>query len=190
MIAAKIAAALGGAYRSGGWWRCRCPVHASQGATLALRDGDRALIVKCWAGCDPRDVLAELRRRGLIGGDAANDPVRPPSPAIDPCDREGEARKTAAARRIWDAAGEATGSPVAAYLRARQITIAPPATLRYKSLPSRLCPRITEPAKTKKQATSSKPIPKQNRGPFIHVVGGTSTRCQCGSRAALGCQGP
>jgi hypothetical protein len=59
-----------------------------------------------------------------------------------------------------------------------------------KSLPSRLCPRITEPAKTKKQATSSKPIPKQNRGPFIHVVGGTSTRCQCGSRAALGCQGP
>jgi hypothetical protein len=130
MIAAKIAAALGGARRSGGWWRCRCPVHASQGATLALRDGDRALIVKCWAGCDPRDVLAELRRRGLVGGDAANDPARPP-PAIDHCDREGEARKTAAARLIWDVAGEAPGSPVAVYLRARQITITLPASLRY-----------------------------------------------------------
>jgi integrase len=32
---------------------------------LALRDGNRGLIVKCWAGCDPRDVLAELRRREL-----------------------------------------------------------------------------------------------------------------------------
>src|SRR5438132_6795856 len=25
-------------------------------------------IVKCFAGCDPRDILAELRRRGLIEG--------------------------------------------------------------------------------------------------------------------------
>jgi putative DNA primase/helicase len=130
VTAAEIAAALGGAQRSGKWWRCRCPVHASRGATLALRDGKRALIVKCWAGCDPRDVLAELRRRGLIGGDAANDPVRS-SPAIDERDRAGEARKTAIACRIWDAAGKVQGSPVADYLRARQITNAPPDTLRY-----------------------------------------------------------
>ena len=34
--AATIAAALGGFYRSGAWWRCRCPVHHSRGATLAL----------------------------------------------------------------------------------------------------------------------------------------------------------
>lgn len=39
--AAEIATALGGAQRSGKWWRCRCPVHASQSAALALRDGDR-----------------------------------------------------------------------------------------------------------------------------------------------------
>ena len=44
MTAAEIAAALGGAHRSGAWWRCRCPVHGSRGATLALRDGDWRLI--------------------------------------------------------------------------------------------------------------------------------------------------
>ena len=33
MTAGEIAAA-------GAWWRCRCPVHGSRGATLALRDGD------------------------------------------------------------------------------------------------------------------------------------------------------
>jgi hypothetical protein len=60
VTAAEIAAALGGARRSGGWWRCCCPVHQSRGATLALRDGVRGVIVKCFAGCDPRDELAAL----------------------------------------------------------------------------------------------------------------------------------
>jgi hypothetical protein len=130
MTAADIAAVLGGAQRSGAWWRCHCPAHDDRAPSLSLRDGDRTLIVKCWAGCDPRDVLAELRRRGLIGGNAANAPVRPPKP-IDHQDREGEARKIAAARRIWDTATGAPESPVTAYLRVRQITIAPPASLRY-----------------------------------------------------------
>jgi hypothetical protein len=52
VAAAEIVAALGGAPRSTGWWRSPCPVHGSRGATLALRDGKRGLIVKCWAGCD------------------------------------------------------------------------------------------------------------------------------------------
>jgi hypothetical protein len=97
VTAVEIARASGGAHRCGQWWRCRCPVHGSQGATLALRDGDRGLIVKCWAGCDARDVLAELRRRGMISGDVAT--VRLPNP-IDHSDREDDARKIAAARRI------------------------------------------------------------------------------------------
>jgi len=78
--AEKIAAVLGGAHRSGDWWRCRCPVHGSRGATLALRDGDRGLIVKCFADCDPRDILAELRRRRLITG--RGDDAGPAPPII------------------------------------------------------------------------------------------------------------
>ena len=46
-VAETIAIALGGACRSGAWWRCRCPVHQSSGATLALQGrsarADRAL---------------------------------------------------------------------------------------------------------------------------------------------------
>jgi hypothetical protein len=66
MIAADVAAALGSLYRSGSWWRCPCPVHGSRGGTLALRDGDRGLVVYCHAACDRGEILAELRRRGLL----------------------------------------------------------------------------------------------------------------------------
>jgi hypothetical protein len=52
MTAAEIAARLGAAHRAGRFWRCLCPVHGSRtgrSATLALRDGDHGLIVKCFA---------------------------------------------------------------------------------------------------------------------------------------------
>jgi putative DNA primase/helicase len=127
MIAAKIAAALGGAHRSGAWWRCRCPAHGSRGATLALRDGACGLIAKCHAGCDLRDVLAELRRRGLInGGDRGSGNAAPA-----PTRHNDNFRRIAAAQRIWDAARDGRGSPVADYFIGRSITIAPPPSLRY-----------------------------------------------------------
>ena len=67
MSAADIAVALGGARREGRGWRCRCPLH--QGRSLTLRDGEGGcVLVTCWGGCDRLDVLAELRRRGLLDG--------------------------------------------------------------------------------------------------------------------------
>lgn len=139
MTAAEIAAVLGGAHRSGGWWRCRCPVHDSRGATLALRDGARALIVKCWAGCDPRDVLAALRRLGLgllLGDDRG---AAMPDTADAARRRNAEAhdrwRRIALARDMIVSARPAEGTPVERYLRARITGIAaiPPA-LRYLPL--------------------------------------------------------
>ena len=70
MIAQAVARALGGAFRSGEWWRCRCPAHNSRSSSLALREGRSGLIVKCWGGCSWREVLAELQRLNLI--DAAD----------------------------------------------------------------------------------------------------------------------
>jgi putative DNA primase/helicase len=110
MTADEIARALGDARRSGGWWRCRCPVHRSRGDSLALRDGERGLIVKCFAGCDPGDVLAELRQRGLTGGGNPYFPpaalARGPAPAGNDV-----ATRIAAARCLWNAAQSAQGGP-------------------------------------------------------------------------------
>jgi hypothetical protein len=62
--AAEIAAALEGR-REGRQWRCLCPIHG--GRSLLVRDGDAGrILVFCHGGCETRDVLAELRRSGLI----------------------------------------------------------------------------------------------------------------------------
>jgi hypothetical protein len=103
--AADIAAQLGAACRSGRWWRRRCPIHNSQGATLALRDGDRGLIAVCHAGCPRPDILAELRQRELIAGRSERDRL---ASVMRPSDeRTDVARRVALALRIWRAAKEA-----------------------------------------------------------------------------------
>jgi hypothetical protein len=120
--AEKIACALGAASGSGAWWRCVCPVHGSRtgrSTTLALRDGDRSRVAHCHAGCDARDILDELRRRGLLG-DAGKYLVasRGQGRDDDPLSRH---RRIEFAGRIWAAAGEAPGSPVARYLAGRGV---------------------------------------------------------------------
>ena len=97
MNAVEIAVALGGACRSGAWHRCRCPVHQSRGPSLALRDGPRGLIAHCHAGCSRKDVLAELRRLGLLDGAGS---AGPPDPAELVRQREAEERLRA--KRIAD----------------------------------------------------------------------------------------
>lgn len=128
MTAAEFARALGSAHRCGQWWRCRCPAHRSRSAALALRDGDRGLIIKCFARCDPRAVLAELRTHWLIG--ARREWRSGPRSSLPPVDDD--SRRMAAAQRIWDAARDARGSPVEHYLGGRGIASKPlPPSLRW-----------------------------------------------------------
>jgi hypothetical protein len=119
VTAAEIPTRLGGAQRSGGWWSCRCPAHDDRSPSLSLRDADGGLIVKCFAGRDPRDVLAELRRRGLIGRAAE---YRPTPSLIRHDVMDDAARRIAWARRMRDGAREASGTPGAAYLARRGTT--------------------------------------------------------------------
>jgi putative DNA primase/helicase len=133
MNAAEIAAALGGATRSGDWWRCRCPVHGSRGPTLALRAGDRGLMIKCWAGCDPRDVRTELQRLGLL--DELSAPSAQPSPgdieAQQERDRADRQRRTANALDLFfNESRPARDTLVQRYWRGRGIEIAIPNTIR------------------------------------------------------------
>jgi putative DNA primase/helicase len=97
--------------------------------SLAMCDGDHGLVVHCHAGCDACDILAELRRRGLIGG--TGDAVRPVRMTVRCGDRADIARRIALARRVWDGARDPRGTPVMAYLAGRGITIPLPPSLRW-----------------------------------------------------------
>ncbi|MEJ7831917.1 MAG: hypothetical protein WKF79_03315 [Nocardioides sp.] len=58
--------------------RSQCPVHDSRGLTLSITPGDDRAFLRCFAGCDDTDVLAELglEVRDLFDG--------PPPPGYKP----------------------------------------------------------------------------------------------------------
>lgn len=60
--AATIIAALDGNQRNG---MCRCPAHDDQNPSLHVSDGEKGVLVRCFAGCSQGDVIAALRQRGL-----------------------------------------------------------------------------------------------------------------------------
>jgi putative DNA primase/helicase len=136
MTAAEIATALGDARREGRAWWCRCPLHG--GRSLILRDGDSdRVLATCWAGCDRRDVLAELRARGLLDRRGEDYRPRTAAPPRRSDDGHNDARRTAGALAIWRESVAATET-IAQYLAGRRITLdVIPATLRYHPR----CPR-------------------------------------------------
>ncbi len=123
--AAELAAALEGR-REGRQWRCRCPIHG--GRSLFVRDGDAGrILVFCHGGCEARDVLAELRRSGLLGGPSENYQV----PAMGRNHRPDEAARTARALAVWREARPAAGTIVETYLSNRGLALPPPQYLRF-----------------------------------------------------------
>ena len=131
--AAEIAAALGGRPVTGGRYQCSCPVPShgkgkgDKRPSLLIRDGDRRLLVKCWAGCRAHDVLDELRRRGLLDGrqtcrSAASTPPKPT--------RQRDLRSYA--ETLWRESRPIGDAVAATYFRQqRGITIPLPPTLRF-----------------------------------------------------------
>jgi hypothetical protein len=128
--ASDIAQALGKACREGRNWRCVCPLHG--GHSLVLRDGENALLVKCFGGnCATEDILAELRRRGLIEGrDRERRPPRPqPSRPSNRDDHEHRQHQKAA--WLWSQRRPIKGTLAEKYLRGRGITCPLPPTLAF-----------------------------------------------------------
>ncbi|MCC7176068.1 MAG: hypothetical protein IT159_12800 [Bryobacterales bacterium] len=64
MTAATIARELG-LKRAGSGWRGSCPVCGGTNR-FELKQGRSAVLLTCWRGCRRDDLLAELRRRGLL----------------------------------------------------------------------------------------------------------------------------
>ncbi len=57
--------------RLGGTWHgnvamCRCPAHEDRTPSLSIRQGDRAILVTCFAGCASEDVLRAIARLAPI----------------------------------------------------------------------------------------------------------------------------
>jgi hypothetical protein len=140
--ARTIAAALGGKRASNGGFICHCPVPGhGRGAgdrnpSLLVSEGERAVLVKCFGGCDSRDVLDELRRRGLIerrdSAPSTREPSRASPVAVDQRERD-QHRKAA---WLWSQCQPIGGTPAERYLREiRGITCTLPPTLGF--LPAR-----------------------------------------------------
>jgi putative DNA primase/helicase len=124
MTAARIARTLPGSIRHGNGFLVRCPVpshgkgRGDRSPSLSIADGDSGkLLVRCFTGCDSRDVLAALKQRGLLGDRPRISCPRAALPA-QPVDPEPDARAVA----IWRSAEPVNGTVGEDYLRARGIT--------------------------------------------------------------------
>jgi hypothetical protein len=84
----EFAARLDGARRSGNGILARCHAHADKSPSLSVKEGDRGILIKCWSGCTPHEIVTAL---GLTLNDLFydNDTPRhlrkpvPPKPRID-----------------------------------------------------------------------------------------------------------
>src|SRR3954468_15951254 len=65
--AERLAQALG-AHRSGRQWKCCCVAHEDRSPSMIIFDGRESVQVRCMAGCEPEDIIAVLRSRGIWDG--------------------------------------------------------------------------------------------------------------------------
>ena len=46
--------------RGSGKWSARCPAHADKTPSLSVCEGEHAILLKCWAGCDLAAICTAL----------------------------------------------------------------------------------------------------------------------------------
>jgi hypothetical protein len=66
MTAAEFAKLVEGAKRPTGsrqWWSAYCPAHEDSSPSLGFKDGDKGLVVKCQAGCQPEQIAEAVGRK-------------------------------------------------------------------------------------------------------------------------------
>ena len=132
MNAEAIAKALG-AHRTGTTWMARCPAHDDRSPSLAICERKVGkVLVHCHAGCEQRDVIAQLKAKGLWIHNSLSafryTASRRVSTATMP--NSDDIKRNRAAVAIWRASQGVAGSPAHTYLRSRGILIAAPPSLR------------------------------------------------------------
>ena len=53
------------ARRAGSQWMAACPAHDDRNPSLAIREDEGTILLRCHAGCSQADVIAALEARGL-----------------------------------------------------------------------------------------------------------------------------
>ena len=136
--AESIARALQGRPTGNSGWiaKCPCPDHGrgrgDLNASLSLTDGEERLLVYCHAGCDSRDVLDELRGRGLLDDAGAGSRIDPPR--VAPTHKLRAPVKqwpNPQALQLWKSSRPLAGTLAETYLRQRGILIDLPPSLRF-----------------------------------------------------------
>ena len=94
----------------GSYAMCVCPAHADSTPSLSIRQGERGILIHCFAGCDNKDVLREITRTTPI--------LNSPTPTFS--DHPGSAN----AARLWDKAIEIGRTLGEAYLLNRNLPAA------------------------------------------------------------------
>jgi len=108
---------------------CPVPSHGKgrgdRNPSLRLTDGQTQLLVRCYSGCDARDVLDVLRQRGLLEDREPRRNTSISTPGVKRVAEERErARKLGLAERTWNEAVCIEGTPGALFLHKRRIDIA------------------------------------------------------------------
>ncbi len=86
---------------------------------MSIRDGENGrLLVKCFSGCDSREILKTLADMGLLDGSPVSRPVPEPEPKDD------TEKRIKRAGALWSESAPITpGDPVWLYLRGRGIVL-------------------------------------------------------------------
>jgi hypothetical protein len=129
--ARDIVRALGGKWH-GRYGLARCPAHDDREPSFSVRQMRDGPALHCFAGCAFKDVVGELKARGIWDETCSPDRstrIAPPDRALD------EGRRTDYARSLWDRANPIAGTRAETYLRTRGIALPPIGTKALRFLP-------------------------------------------------------
>ncbi len=124
--AAAIARALGGR-KSGAGWVCKCVAHDDRSPSLSICDGkDGRILVKCFSGCDGRNIIDALDRRGLWPerkrkreGNARSKPKPANASRVTHLDAD----RSAIVRQLWCGTVDPRGTWAEHYLNKRNLRL-------------------------------------------------------------------
>jgi hypothetical protein len=102
MTVAEILSSLESVHARGqGRWSARCPAHADKSPSLTIAEGEKGVLLKCWAGCSLEEITATL---GLTIKDLFFDAL-----TTDPQQRRESMRQRTQAKAARQAAQDAEG---------------------------------------------------------------------------------